>query len=382
MIFIFILIFGLSFLYLSIRNVSHCKVRVFPFLKGSWGQCTVGSLVGLAFLLGTFACFLFRKSFVATAGQAFFAVWLCEALLIFVCFGVFRLCRRGVRGRPIGVLALQRASRVLLVLSVVVSVVFLIVGGIRSNTYKVIEADIRLGNGGKSFTGVFLSDIHVDPIFNRSKLERFAAQMDSLHPDFIFLGGDIADMHSNDLLSEGYGPLFLRIASAAKSGAFAVSGNHESYMTRSDSDPIGFMTSSGWTFLSDSTTCTELACISGRIDHQLARAMGVSRKGILELAPKDSSRCWLMLDHQPKGLWNSDENPVQNVRLPDFAMSGHTHDGQFFPGTVIINWVWKLAYGLGRLDGIPWLVSSGFGNWGPGVRIGSTTEIWILHFSY
>ncbi len=59
---------------------------------------------------------------------------------------------------------------------------------------------------------------------------------------------------------------------------------------------------------------------------------------------------------------------------------GHTHNGQFFPGTAIIHLVWEHAYGPGKLDGIPWLVSSGLGSWGPPVRIGSDTEFWIIRF--
>lgn len=83
----------------------------------------------------------------------------------------------------------------------------------------------------------------------------------------------------------------------------------------------------------------------------------------------------MLIDHQPKGI-----EPEHSGRLPDFALSGHTHDGQFFPGTVIIDWVWRLAYGFGTLDSVRWLVSSGVDSWGPPVRIGSDTEMWFLHF--
>jgi predicted MPP superfamily phosphohydrolase len=82
-----------------------------------------------------------------------------------------------------------------------------------------------------------------------------------------------------------------------------------------------------------------------------------------------------LLDHQPRGIerWHSG-------RLPDCALSGHTHAGQFFPGTVVINWVWKVAYGTGALGGVYWLVSSGFDCWGPPVRFGSDSEIWVIKF--
>jgi hypothetical protein len=87
------------------------------------------------------------------------------------------------------------------------------------------------------------------------------------------------------------------------------------------------------------------------------------------------NRPWILMDHQPKGI-----EKTHAGRLPDFALSGHTHDGQFFPITFIIDYVWKLAYGKGALGGVLWLVSSGFDCWGPPVRVGSDSEIWVIKF--
>ena len=50
------------------------------------------------------------------------------------------------------------------------------------------------------------------------------------------------------------------------------------------------------------------------------------------------------------------------------------------PVTVLIDFVWKLAYGKGALSGVLWLVSSGFDCWGPPVRLGSDSEIWVIKF--
>jgi len=93
------------------------------------------------------------------------------------------------------------------------------------------------------------------------------------------------------------------------------------------------------------------------------------------LAPKENALPWIVLDHQPKGI-----EKEHTGRLPDFALSGHTHNGQFFPGTIVIKWGWRLVYGLGELDGVKWLVSSGIDCWGPPVRVGSDTEMWLIRF--
>ena len=137
------------------------------------------------------------------------------------------------------------------------------------------------------------------------------------------------------------------------------------------------MQDNGFVVLEDSTVCTPLACFTGRIDHNVAKNRDVERKPLFDLRPPtaESKLPWLLLDHQPRGI--EEDHPG---RRPDFAMSGHTHNGQFFPGTIFINWVWHLAYGLGELDQVKWLVSSGVDSWGPPVRVGSDTEVWFLRF--
>jgi hypothetical protein len=106
----------------------------------------------------------------------------------------------------------------------------------------------------------------------------------------------------------------------------------------------------------------------------VARTRDMERRALVELVPSGDLP-WILLDHQPKGI-----EPGYSGRLPDYALSGHTHDGQFFPGTVVIGFVWRIAYGEGVLDGVRWLVSSGVDCWGPPVRVGSDAEMRVIRF--
>jgi len=83
-----------------------------------------------------------------------------------------------------------------------------------------------------------------------------------------------------------------------------------------------------------------------------------------------------LLDHQPRGL---DKQDTGLSRLPDFAMSGHTHAGQFFPAIIAIRFLWSLVYGLGNLSGIPWYVTSGIGQWMP-IRTFTCNELVLFVF--
>ena len=412
MIFIFILIFGVLFLFVNLRQVA----------PGNKGSILAGALVVLLPV-----CFIFRDMFWASLGQAFLSVWLCESLLLYICWWIFRLCRRIAVRRPMPQRTTIVAARILLAASFAVTGVMCVAGYFHNANYILREATVELhvevshdSAAGiaspdtpvvqdsaavqdsvaapdsaqvsrapaepRNFTALFFSDLHLDPLIRREKVERMVREADSLRPDLILFGGDLADVHDTVLVNQGYDTLFAKLAATARVGAFAVNGNHEAYMERAGSDIEGFLRRSGWVYLDDSTTCTEVACITGRTDFQMARAREVDRKPLALLEPRDIAGHaprqhlpWLLIDHQPKGL-SGPEDAGYSGRLPDIALSGHTHDGQFFPGTVIIDWVWRLAYGFGTLDSVRWLVSSGIDSWGPPVRVGSDTEMWFLHF--
>ena len=215
----------------------------------------------------------------------------------------------------------------------------------------------------------------MDPLFDRAKLERMIADVDSIKPDFLLFGGDLADVPMGTLDEWGYDSLFKKLTAGAKVAAVAVNGNHEGMQERPGSDPGAWMRKVGFVFLDDATECIGPACFTGRTDFQVARRRDMERRPLAELVPTDSSRPWILLDHQPKGIEEG-----YSGRLPDFAFSGHTHNGQFFPGTIVINFVWRLAYGEDMLDGVRWLVSAGVDCWGPPVRVGSDADMWVVKF--
>jgi hypothetical protein len=62
----------------------------------------------------------------------------------------------------------------------------------------------------------------------------------------------------------------------------------------------------------------------------------------------------------------------------DLQLSGHTHGGQFFPWTVVVNHLMPFSPGLHR-HGKTWIYTSrGTGFWGPPVRLGAPAEITLL----
>lgn len=408
--FLFILLIGLVLIYINVSSVAKGKT---------------GKIIGAAVLFVLFLGMFLRSTLVGSLIVTFFAVWLPNSLILYIPWTLYRIGYYFTQPHHLSRHLVRRVSRYLLGITCAFTFIFIGYGMQHNDEYKTNLLTIDLpGIYAENFTAVFFSDIHVDPLFKAQKLERFIAQVDSIKPDYLLFGGDLADISTEKMDRMGYDSLFRKLTAGAKVAAVAINGNHEAFMANSDNSPEEWMRKVGFVVLDDSTACLGGVCFTGRTDFTVARSRDTERKPLSELIPdsikivehvKDTTdsaatdtakvanaqvsataqdstvdsalvatvtydttiiyRPWILLDHQPKGI-----EKEHRGRLPDFALSGHTHDGQFFPITLIIDYVWKLAYGKGALGGVLWLVSSGFDCWGPPVRVGSDSEIWVIKF--
>ena len=402
--FLFILLIGLVLIYINVSSVAKGKT---------------GKIIGAAVLFVLFLGMFLRSTLIGSLIVTFFAVWLPNSLILYIPWTLYRIGYYFTQPHHLSRHLVRRVSRYLLGITCAFTFIFIGYGMQHNDEYKTNLLTIDLpGVYTESFTAIFFSDIHVDPLFKAQKLERFIAQVDSIKPDYLLFGGDLADITTEKMDHAGYDSLFKKLTAGAKVAAVAINGNHEAFMANSDNSPEEWMRKVGFVVLDDSTACLGGVCFTGRTDFTVARSRDTERKPLSELIPdsikivehvKDSTdsladstrtvaaqdstmdtvaaapaitydtiplyRPWILLDHQPKGI-----EKEHRGRLPDFALSGHTHNGQFFPVTVLIDFVWKIAYGKGALSGVLWLVSSGFDCWGPPVRLGSDSEIWVIKF--
>ena len=403
-----------AFLFVLLAALALVYVNLSTLAKGKAGR-----IIALSVLVLLFLSMAFRDTWAGSVAVAFFAVWLPNAFLFYIPWTLYRIGYYFTQPHHLSRHFVRRVSRGLLGVTVGIALTMFAYGVPHNDDYKMMDLTVDLPSQyTEGFTAVFFSDIHVDPLFKAEKLQRFIAQADSIKPDYLLFGGDLADVSMEQLDAWGYDSLFKMLTSKAKAAAVAVNGNHESMQERAGSNPNDWMRKVGFVVLDDSTACIGKACFTGRTDYMVARGRDVLRRPLAELIPdslqlteipQDSMgaeaanesvaggpvvdsladtaaartaydttvvhRPWILLDHQPKGIEKGHVG-----RLPDMALSGHTHDGQFFPVTFIINYVWKVAYGKGALGGVFWLVSSGFDCWGPPVRFGSDSEFWIIKF--
>jgi uncharacterized protein len=256
------------------------------------------------------------------------------------------------------------------------TVAFFLVGAPSQTRFKVTNINEKLATTPKKTLRIALfSDIHFDNLFQKDKLERLLDSLRVLQPNAIFFAGDLADIPAYKLQKKGFDSLFKQIS--APLGFFAVVGNHESFYMSNERSNVEWLKKLGnVVLLMDSTVCNEYFCLTGRIDHSYAKKLKRNRTPLNELMPVNDSVPWFLLDHQPRGLGKQD---TVLSRLPDFAMSGHTHAGQFFPATIVIRFLWRLVYGSGNLSGIPWFVTSGIGQWMP-IRTFTYNELVLFVF--
>ena len=77
--------------------------------------------------------------------------------------------------------------------------------------------------------------------------------------------------------------------------------------------------------------------------------------------------------HRPRGIEAAKEKGV------DLMLSGHTHGGQVFPYTHLMNLIYDVPRGLTRIDDFKIFVSDGATLWGPRMRLGSRNQIVLFH---
>lgn len=226
----------------------------------------------------------------------------------------------------------------------------------------------RLPRALDGLTIVQLTDLHVGPFIGRRFVDELVDRVNALKPDVVAITGDLVDGDVPTL-----GPAVARLERLrARFGCFFVTGNHEYYS--GEVAWTEFLESLGIVVLrnrrasiGDAGGSFDLVGVDdwsggrrrGRPGYDLDRA----------LAGRDPERAAVLLAHQPANFETVAERGV------DIQLSGHTHGGQIFPGTVLIGLRWAYTRGLYRRGDAHLYVSRGCGFWGPPMRVGSPPEV-------
>lgn len=216
---------------------------------------------------------------------------------------------------------------------------------------------------------VIASDFHLGVLSGKRHLRRFVEKTNSLEPDVVFLAGDLVD---DDPIWYGrYGMSEVMEQLNPSLGVYGVLGNHE-YYGKKIPLLVRMMEKSGVNILRDETILVaNRFYLTGREDRTNGK-----RHPLSQLKPEKGKLPWIVMDHTPSDL----KKPVELGA--DFHMSGHTHKGQMWPNHLLTKRIFELDYGYRLIKKTHFLVSSGFGFWGPPLRIGSRSELWSVTMNF
>jgi hypothetical protein len=224
-----------------------------------------------------------------------------------------------------------------------------------------------LPSSWKGKTAVWASDTHLGQVRNYGFAQEIAALVQNLHPDIIFIGGDLYDGEAVDV-DQLIEP-FSRIS--APLGIYFITGNHEEFYD--NTKYLQAVRRVGMQVLYNEKVDLDGLQIIG-VDYRDSRREEQFRT-ILQKMGIDRRKPSILLKHVPFHLKVAEE---QGVSL---QLSGHTHHGQVFLFRFITSRVYHgYDYGLKWSGDLLVYTSSGAGTWGPPMRLDTKPEIVVITF--
>lgn len=263
------------------------------------------------------------------------------------------------------------------IVTVSISSVFIIGGFINAVIPVVTRYDIAINKSAgdvKSLRIAAVSDIHLGSIIRKRSIIKLSGMLKDLKPDVVFLLGDIIDGEIGPVLRGDLLQYFTIPEST--DGLYAITGNHE--FIGGGARTIPYIESKGIRVLKDEVVVLPGGIqLVGRIDRDSFRFYGKERMALSELMKQaDTTLPVILLDHQPFKLQESAKLGV------DLQLSGHTHNGQMWPLNFITEKIYELSYGYLKKGNSHFIVSSGYGLWGPRVRSGSRSEVLLINVTF
>ena len=245
-----------------------------------------------------------------------------------------------------------------------------IYGLLNARWIRIRRISVSLPNLAASWRGrtaLVISDLHLGHVNGLGFSLRIARLAASLHPDVVFIPGDLYDGTRSEPD---------RLAAPLKQlsppfGIYFATGNHDEFGP--GALYAAALTRAGVRVLANEKVTVEGLQILG-VPYGDA-ASPIRLRATLERLALDPGQASILLNHVPNRL------PIVEQAGVSLQLSGHTHGGQLFPFTWLTRRVFgKFTYGLQRFAGLQVYTSYGAGTWGPPMRVGTSPEIVLLRF--
>jgi len=258
-------------------------------------------------------------------------------------------------------------------------VTMIVIGGyINALTTRIKEIPLTIH---KKVTGVselkilMASDLHLGALIGERQEKKLVRIINEQKPDLVLLCGDLVDGDIGPALRKNLGRHIQEIRTPL--GVYAIPGNHE--YIGGIQKTLPYLQSINIKVLRDEVvTLSDGIQLVGRDDRDSRRMGGENNPHDLKVLTKDldHSKPIIVMNHQPFNLNEAVEAGA------DLHLSGHTHDGQMWPFNFSTEAIFEVSWGLKQKGNTTVYVSSGFGSWGPPVRVGNTPEIVVFKIKF
>ena len=265
-------------------------------------------------------------------------------------------------------------------------------GILHAKNIKVTSYDITIHKKVENLDSLKIllaADTHFGYTVGRSQARQLVEKINEENPDLVCFAGDMFD---NEFDAVRYPEDIKNSLKSiqAKYGVYACWGNHDvnepilagftfsGNGEKEDPRMREFLEDAGVRLLEDESILIDNKFyLVGRKDIDRTEKMQEERLTPAQLtAGLDKSKPILFLDHQPKQLKEVADSGA------DLDLCGHTHNGQVFPGNLIIQLFWENPCGYLQKGNMHNIVTSGAGIWGPGMRVGTDSEICVINVHF
>ena len=394
MIFLFLLPF-----YLGVS--SYMMFRFFYWMKHcnhrfNWLRFKVPFAVVYLFMaLSPVIAFLLPKSAVAIVIRRISTYWIgimLYSLLYVVLFDLLRLIAKHTKLK--NTLLFSRGS-VISIGSVVVAcaVATCLYGIFNARNIKVNEYSVTVNKScgsDKHLKAVLVADMHMGYAIGVDHITNMVEKINQQNADIVIIAGDIFD-NSYDGMDDPEGIKAQLKSIKSKYGVYAVYGNHDI----DEKILMGFTFDWGGKQLNskkmtnfikecdiklindESVLINDEFYLVGRRDTDKPGTEDGTRAEISELTKDlDKTKPIFVLSHEPDELQKTADAGA------DIDFSGHTHDGQLFPGNLTIGLFWENPCGMIKKDNMYSIVTSGVGVYGTFMRVGTDAEICTVDIDF
>lgn len=235
-----------------------------------------------------------------------------------------------------------------------------------------------------------VSDLHLGYNVGAAQVQRVVEKINEAQPDVVVLAGDVFDNEYAAVREPDKIAALLR-GIHSRFGVYACWGNHDvseqllAGFSFAAADPgaeddafRAFFRQAGVRLLEDESVLVgDAFYLVGRQDPQRQKKLGGERLSPAQLlAGLDMDKPVFVIDHQPRQL---EELAAAGA---DLDLSGHTHNGQLFPGNILIRLFWKNPAGILQVGSMTSCVTQGAGVWGPAMRVGTDSEVMLLRVQF